>query len=106
MRETLTEFIQNLNNEEFHRAHQTMEDQWKIYKQQDHTLTKLLKGYINGATAFELVRRNKIDGAHRLWGVYEKYFTVLTPDTQEYQLFAKADNILRKLKEDRLQARA
>ena len=63
MKETLETFIQNLKDEAFSQAHETMEQQWKIYKKEGHALTKLLKGYINGATAFELLRRDKREGA-------------------------------------------
>ncbi len=103
MREVLIEFIQNLKDEEFSQAHETMEQQWKIYKKQNHLLTKLLKGFINGATAFELVKRGKMDGANMLWGTYEKYLLMMSIEIEEYKLFEEADNILQELKKQRLQ---
>ena len=102
MQETLEEFIQNLKYNEFAHAHETMEHQWKIYKAKNHPLTKLLKGYINGATAFELIKRGNIDGAKRLWGVYEKYLPLLQSDIEYYDLFAEANRLLQELKSERL----
>jgi len=95
MNEVLKDFIKALDEERFSDAHEIMEKQWKEYKKKEHPLTKLLKGYINGATAFELVRRDKIDGAKRLWGVYEKYLPLLKEDIEEYELFKVADEKLK-----------
>ncbi len=102
MRKTLEVFIQHLKNERFAEAHEEMEQQWKQYKKQAHPLTKLLKGYINGATAFELVRREKMEGARRLWEVYEKYLPLLQEGIEEYALFTEADRLLQALKAERL----
>jgi len=102
MKETLETFIQNLKDEAFSQAHETMEQQWKMYKKEGHALTKLLKGYINGATAFELLRRDKREGAVRLWSVYEKYLPALQEGIEGYDLFVEADRILQALKRERL----
>ena len=102
MRKTLQTFIQNLQDEAFADAHETMEQQWKLYKKENHPLTKLLKGYINGATAFELLRRGKSEGAVRLWGVYEKYLPALEEGIEEYTLFVEADRLLQALKKEQL----
>ena len=102
MQETLRVFIDHLNNDEFADAHEVMEQQWKKYKKLQHPKTKLLKGYINGATAFELIKRDKIEGAKRLWLVYEKYLPLLTKETEFYELFVKADTILQNLNKERL----
>ena len=102
MRETLEIFIQNLKDREFSQAHENMEAQWKIYKREANPITKLLKGFINGATAFELVRRGKMDGAVMLWGTYEKYLPLMSSDIEEYELFVKADEILQEYKRRRV----
>ena len=102
MKETLQEFIQALNEERFKDAHEVMEHQWKEYKKINHPITKLLKGYINGATAFELIKRGNIDGAKRLWSAYEKYLPLMNSNIKEYELFKQANDILMNLKETRL----
>jgi len=102
MKEVLKDFIKALEDERFADAHEIMEKKWKEYKKQEYSLTKLLKGFINGATAFELVKREKLDGAKRLWGVYEKYLYIMKEGIEEYELFKKADEKLKKLKEQRL----
>ncbi len=102
MREVIKEFIDDLKSEEFAKAHEIMEKEWKSYKRLSHPKTKLLKGFINGATAFELIKRGNFDGARRLWEVYEKYLPLLDESCEEYELFLKADEILKKLKKERL----
>jgi len=102
MKETLQEFIKALNEDRFKDAHEIMEHQWKEYKKLNHPITKLLKGFINGATAFELIKRDNIDGASRLWATYEKYLPLMSDDIEEYELFFEANNILQTLKKDRL----
>ena len=102
MRETLEIFIQNLKDREFSQAHENMEAQWKIYKREANPITKLLKGFINGATAFELVRRGKMDGAVMLWGTYEKYLPLLQNDIEEYTLFKEADKILQEYRDEEI----
>ncbi len=103
MKKTLESFIKHLENDEFADAHEVMEQQWKEYKKIEHPKTKLLKGYINGATAFELIKRNKLDGAYRLWQVYEKYLPMLSDDMEFFELFKKSDTILKNLNKERLQ---
>lgn len=102
MRDTLNRFIKNLEDKDFSAAHETMEHKWKECKKQNHPLTKLLKGFINGATAFELINRGKIDGAVRLWSTYEKYLPRLTPQIEEYGLFCKADELLQDFRDELL----
>lgn len=102
MKATLETFIQYLKDEEFAHAHEVMEHQWKGYKKAEHPLTKLLKGYINGATAFELVKRGKMTGAVMLWGTYEKYLPALQEGIEEYDLFVEADRLLHALRAERL----
>ena len=102
MKEVIKEFIDDLKSEKFASAHEIMEKKWKEYKKLSHPKTKLLKGFINGATAFELVKRGNFDGAKRLWGVYEKYLPLLDSECEEHELFVKADEILKSLKDERL----
>jgi len=102
LKEVIKEFIDDLKSENFAGAHEVMEKKWKSYKKISHPKTKLLKGFINGATAYELVKRGNIDGAKRLWGVYEKYLPLMDNECEEYEFFVKADEILQSLKDERL----
>ncbi len=102
MKEVIKEFIDDLKSEKFASAHEIMEKKWKEYKKLSHPKTKLLKGFINGATAFELIKRGNVDGAKRLWGVYEKYLPLMDSECEEYELFKVADEILQRLKKERL----
>ena len=102
MKIVIKEFIDDLLSENFASAHEVMEQKWKEYKNISHPKRKLLKGFINGATAFELVKRGKLDGAKRLWEVYQKYLPLLDKECEEYELFVRADEILQSLKDERL----
>ena len=93
--EQLEQFVVNLRNKDFIEAHITMEKQWKLFKQSNHPLTKLLKGYINGATAFELVNRGKESSAMNLWQTYEKYISQLKVGIDGYSQLHEADRLLR-----------
>jgi hypothetical protein len=102
MREALKRLIADIKADDFYAAHENLEHYWREIKKRDHPLKNLIKGYINGATAFELIKRGKIDAAKRVWATYEKYLPLLKEDMECYELFKEADTLLRKLKEERL----
>jgi hypothetical protein len=102
MQKALNIFIDDLLNDDFVAAHEDLEHYWHTIRKSDHPLKNLCKGFINGATAFELVKRGKIEGANRLWGTYEKYLVLMQEGIENYDLFLKADSILQELKRQRL----
>ena len=102
LKETLTIFIDDLKNEQFSKAHEDMEKYWKSIKKSDNPLKNLCKGYINGATAFELLKRGNKEGAKRVWSTYEKYIYILKEGIEEYELFSRANDILLELSKSRL----
>jgi predicted metal-dependent hydrolase len=98
MKKALEIFIDDIENDRFVEAHEDLEGYWKSIRKTDHPLKNLCKGFINGATAFELVKRGNIDGANRLWQTYEKYLPIMVDGIENYELFKKADKILQELK--------
>jgi predicted metal-dependent hydrolase len=102
MKAHLEEFIEDIENDKFVEAHEIMEEYWRSIKKTEHPLKNLCKGLINGATAFELIKREKLKGAFTLWATYEKYLPILQKDIENYELFVKADEILQKLYSERL----
>ena len=102
MQKILNEFIKYIEDEKFKEAHECLEGLWKEYKKSSNPLSNLLKGYINGASAFELIRRGNIKGAKTLWKVYLKYLPLKNENIEGYELFCKADKLLENLAKERL----
>ncbi len=94
LKKSLEIFIDDIKNERFSDAHEHLEEYWKSIKKSDHPLKNLCKGFINGATAFELYKRGKEEGAKRVWSTHLKYLHILKEGIQEYELFAEANDIL------------
>jgi predicted metal-dependent hydrolase len=98
MKEHLELFIEDIENSDFTKAHEDLEDYWKSIRKSDHPLKNLCKGFINGATAFELIRRGKDKAAKTVWATYEKYLPIMQEDIENYELFFKANELLQELK--------
>ncbi len=68
------DFMQMVIDEQYAKAHETLEHQWLELKKTDKQHSLILKGLINGATSFELKRRGRpIESAMKIWDVYLKY---------------------------------
>ncbi len=102
MKKSLELFIDDLKRDDFYAAHEDLEHYWHTIRKGEHPLKNLCKGFINGATAFELVKRGNMDGAKRLWSAYEKYFPLMREGIENYALFCEADQLLRALYQERL----
>ena len=98
LQRTLEIFIQDLEEERFYDAHEDMEAYWHTIRKTDHPLKNLCKGFINGATAFELIRLGRYDAARRVWKTHQKYLPLLQEGIEAYELFQKANNLLFLLK--------
>ena len=98
----LRRFIEEMENDRFYEAHEVLETYWHTIRKTDHPLKNLCKGFINGATAFELLKRGNREGAGRLWRTYEKYLPLMEEGVENYPLFKEADQLLRALKAERL----
>ncbi len=99
LKEALEIFIRDLEEARFYDAHEDMETYWHTIRKTDHPLKNLCKGFINGATAFELIRLERYDAARRVWQTHEKYLCLLEEGIEEYTLFSKANNILLTLRD-------
>lgn len=82
-------FMQMVENEQYAKAHETLEKQWLELKKIDKDHALILKGLINGATSFEIKRRGRpIESALKIWNVYLKYKPLIqqiqTPYTNKY----------------------
>jgi len=98
MREHLELFINDIETDHFYEAHEHLEHYWHTIRKTDHPLKNLCKGFINGATAFELIKRGNNKGARTLWNAHEKYLPLMGEGIENYELFYKANEILQELK--------
>ena len=95
----LKEYIQLLKDREFFEAHEVLEEAWHSLRLKKEPLALLVKGFINGAIAFEHLKRNKKNAdykAKRVMASYERYKEDILTTTKHKKLFleAKKDFIL------------
>jgi len=69
----IQEFTQCLNNERFYDAHEVLEKAWFPRRFEDDKEVKLLKGFINAAVSFELIKRGRNKQSKKVWANYLKY---------------------------------
>ncbi|MDD2358490.1 MAG: DUF309 domain-containing protein [Thiovulaceae bacterium] len=69
----LDEFLICLEEERFYDAHEALEHIWFPRRFEDNNEIKLLRGYINAAVSFELLKRGRKDSAKKVYSNYLKY---------------------------------
>ena len=69
------EFLNAVQNNEFVKGHEILEELWKEYKKIESLKDEayILKGLINASTALALKVKEKDDGAKRVWATFLKY---------------------------------
>ena len=91
-------FLKALQHDLFHEAMLLYLTRWqKLHKLQQKD-EKIYKGFINGAAAFDLIKRGKYKAAGKVWKIYEKYRPLITKDTEHYYTLRQADMLLMELK--------
>jgi len=75
--ELINEFIECINETRYYDAHETLEMIWFPRRFEDNDEMKLVKGFINAAVSFELIKRGKPEASDRVWKNYEKYIVLL-----------------------------
>ena len=73
----LDNFIQNFSNGNFYEAHNDLEAVWFTRRFEDNDEIKLIKGFINAAVSFELLKKGKDEQAKKVWQNYLKYIPLL-----------------------------
>lgn len=85
----LESYIQCLKEERFYDAHEALEAIWFPRRFEDDKEIKLLKGFINAAVSFELIKRGRKEASIRVWKNYIKYKPLLlglhSPYIQSYE---------------------
>lgn len=70
-------FINEINETRYFEAHETLEKIWFPRRFEDDPEMKLIKGFINGAVSFELIKKGRPEASERVWKNYEKYKVLL-----------------------------
>lgn len=70
-------FVDEINETRYFEAHETLEKIWFPRRFEDDPEMKLIKGFINAAVSFELIKRGRPDSSQRVWKNYEKYKILL-----------------------------
>jgi len=97
----LKKYIALLAEEEYFEAHEILEEAWHPLRKADHPLKNLLKGLINGAVAFEHLKRNRKDAqsnARKVMASFERYKHLSTQEIEYALLFEKACRDIEELK--------
>jgi len=97
----LKNYIKLLDEEEYFEAHEVLEEAWHPLRLKQHPLANLVKGFINGAIAFEHVKRNRKnmpDKAQRVIASYERYTDLCTDEIAYAALFKEAKMKIESLK--------
>jgi hypothetical protein len=76
-KELLDEFVVCINEARYYDAHEALEEIWFPRRFEDEQEMKLLKGFINAAVSFELVKRGRLASSEKVWKNYEKYRVLL-----------------------------
>lgn len=97
----LKEYIELLDQEEYFRAHEVMEEAWHPLRLRNHPLKNLAKGFINAAITFEhikLNRKNAREKAVKVIASYERYKHLCTEEIEHAALFRQASQKIEDLK--------
>ena len=95
-------YMKLLDEEEYFEAHEVLEEAWHPLRLKKHPLANLVKGLINGAIAFEHIKRNKAnvkDKAQKVLASYERHKHLCMEEVEHYNLFKEACEEIETLKE-------
>ncbi len=99
----LKEYLYLLEKEAYFEAHEVLEEAWHPLRKADHPLKNLVKGLINGAIAFEHLKRgrkNAQQNACKVMASFERYKYLSAQATEHVLLFEKACHSIEVLKKE------
>jgi len=98
----LKAYLKLLDEEEYFEAHEVLEEAWHPLRLKKHSLANPVKGFINGAIAFEHVKRNRKNvkaKAQKVIASYERYKHLCTEEIEHALLFKQASQKIEALKQ-------
>ncbi len=97
----LKEYLQLLDEEKYFEAHEVLEEAWHPLRKADHPLKNLVKGLINGAIAFEHIKRDRNEAdkkAKKVMASFDRYRYLCTGGIEYFELFEEACQKIEALK--------
>ncbi len=89
MTKHIDKFIICINEARYFDAHEALEEVWFPRRFEDDDEMNLIKGFINAAVSFELIKRGRREPSKRVWKNYEKYKVLIgsfeSPHNGRYQ---------------------
>lgn len=89
----IEKFKELINQKEFYKAHESLEELWFPIRKNKDDYSLILKGFINASVSMELYKREKKVQSKKIYLVYKKYVS--------YKRLDKLDNslVFRELKQ-------
>ena len=88
--QALKNFIVSLDESRFYDAHEDLEELWFPRRFEEDDEVKLLKGFINAAVSFELIKKGKLEASQKVWKNYLKYIPLLQIiDSKHKEMYKK-----------------
>ncbi len=102
----LVAFVELMEQAKYFDAHEVLEAAWHPLRKRKDPLHRLVKGIINGAIAFEHLKRGYKEAPRRARRVilsYERYKDACIEEIAYYKLFAQACDKIEQLKREHVQ---
>jgi len=94
MRNRITQYLKLLQEEHFYDAHEVLEEYWYPKRFEECNEVKLIKGLINAAVSFELVKKGRKEASKKAWRNYLKYrcllYKIISKEYNEYHRAVRA----------------
>ena len=94
MKNRITEYLQLIEKQRFYDAHEVLEEWWYPKRFEENDEVRLIKGLINAAVSFELVKKERLEASKKAWRNYLKYrmllYKVASKDFNEYHRAVRA----------------
>ncbi len=92
-KQLLHEFSTCIKEKNYFSAHEKLEEIWYPRRYENNNEIKLLKGFINAAVCFELIKKGRHTPSNMAWKNYLKYRTLLykihSPFLNEYHKLSR-----------------
>ena len=91
MKNKITKYLELIEKERFYDAHEVLEEYWYPKRFEECNEVRLVKGLINAAVSFELVKKGRIEASKKAWRNYLKYRTLLYKvSSKDYNSYHRA----------------
>jgi hypothetical protein len=91
-----------LENDEFIRVHDILEELWRKYKDNEHTRQEsfILKAFVNASVSIELYKMKRFEHSLNVWNTYKKYEHLMDEiNYQNTKSYKKIKDIIYKKRE-------